>query len=350
MTEHFPVCSAGVIEILCDVTVNSMLISEQLKAELNPLVITVLSATSLPSSPIPFNTLQVGQTSVFGHCVCVIRSFRIKEFTFHFPQEKCVPLYCQYKFHNLNMHRTKHHQHGANVYFRDINVILTGLINPEELRQFLSGPPLEIEVHDRDRKLKSLRETAFNYHGIASLNLSELLLGQKAMRVLLPIKNCPPPLLLGHELGPLSSDTSDKAVWKEPIQQGHYYDANSQLKVKVELACPLNAKNSCYDLMSCKGLFGHIVYLFHHDNLSVLTKLRAEIFRINALAFHLGSCSLENIKNAMSNYILNFKYDESKDLDFVTGFHVLDTQTHIFVLEGLKDKAVRRLWEAVPMK
>lgn len=261
-----------------------------------------------------------------------------------------MPLYCQYKFHNLNMHRTKHHQHGANVYFRDINVILTGLINPEELRQFLSGAPLEIEVHDRDRKLKSLRETAFNYHGIASLNLSELLLGQKAMRVLLPIKNCPPPLLLGHELGPLSSDTSDKAVWKEPIQQGHYYDANSQLKVKVELACPLNAKNSCYDLMSCKGLFGHIVYLFHHDNLSVLTKLRAEIFRINALAFHLGSCSLENIKNAMSNYILNFKYDESKDLDFVTGFHVLDTQTHIFVLEGLKDKAVRRLWEAVPMK
>lgn len=261
-----------------------------------------------------------------------------------------MPVYCQYKFHNLNVHRTKHHQHEANVYFRDINVILTGLINPEELRQFLSGPPLEIEVHDRDRKLKSLRETAFNYHGVASLDLSELLLGQLSTRALLQIKNCPPPLPLRHEFCPPNSGTSDKAIWKEPIQQGHYYDANSQLKVKVELACPLNTKNSCFDLMSCDGLFSHIIYLFHHDNLSVLTKLRAEIYTTNALAFHLGSCSLQNIKNAMSNYILNFKYEKSKELDFVTGFHVLDTQTHIFVLEGLKDKAVRRLWEAVPMK
>lgn len=261
-----------------------------------------------------------------------------------------MPVYCQYKFHNLSMHRTNYHQHGASIYFKDINVILAGLIRPEELKEFLSGPPLEIEVHDRDRKLKSLRETAFNYHGIACLNLSELLLGQKCMRVLLPIKNCPPPLLLDPEQSPLSSETTDKTICIESIQQGHYYDANSRLKVKVEIACPLNTKNKSYDLMSCKGLFAHIIYLFHHDNLSVLTKLRAEIFRINASAFHLGSCSLENIKNAMSNYILNFKYDESKDLDFVTGFHVLDTQTHILVLEGLKDKAVRRLWEAVPMK
>lgn len=72
MTERFPVCSAGVIEIICDVTVNSMLISEQLKAELNPLVITVQSATSLPSSPIPFHTLQVGPASVFGRCFASI--------------------------------------------------------------------------------------------------------------------------------------------------------------------------------------------------------------------------------------------------------------------------------------
>lgn len=85
MTEHFPVCSAGVIEIICDVTVNSMLISEQLKAELNPLVITVLSATSLPSSPIPFHTLQVGHTSVFGRRVASFHHLELKGslFIFH---------------------------------------------------------------------------------------------------------------------------------------------------------------------------------------------------------------------------------------------------------------------------
>lgn len=260
------------------------------------------------------------------------------------------------------MHRTNYHKHGTHIYFRDVNVILTGLMKPEELKEFLSGPPLEIEVHDRDRKLEATSKTSavfsmgsdhdsmcgaallkqkttvINSHGIANLNLSELLLGKKNLKVLLQIKCCPPPPLL------------DKKQSAKPMPQGHYFDANSQLKVKVEIAYPLNVKNVSSDLESCDGLFGRIIYLFHHNNLSVMTKLRSEILGINASAFHLGSRSLENIEKALSNYVMNFKHNDSKDLDFVTGFHLLDKRTHIFVLEGLKHKAVKRLWEAVPMK
>lgn len=264
---------------------------------------------------------------------------------FSLSQEKCVPVYCQYKFHNLNMHRTSYQKHGTDIYFRDVNVILTGLMTPEELQEFLSGPPLEIEVHDRDRKLEETPKTVvFNSHGIVCLSLSELLLGKRSLKLHLPIKCCPPPPLSDRERSAWGRKMTDKGASREPMPQGHYFDANSQLKVKVGIACPLNETGTC------DGPFGRIIYLFGCNNIPVMTKLRTEILRINAAAFHLGSRSLEAIERALSNYIINFKHDESKDLDFVTGFHVLDNTSHIFVLEGLKHNAVKRLWEAVPMK
>lgn len=284
-----------------------------------------------------------------------------------------MPVYCQYKFHNLSMYRTNCHKQAANIYFRDVNVILTGLMSLRELQEFLSGPPLQIEVHDRDRKVDKTPNTKimfdtgrdddmqsngtrakpkrmpFDYHGIASLNLSELLRGRKSILVHLPIKCCPQPLLLDRERSTWNQKITDK-VARELMPPGHYIDANSVLKVKVELACPLGIKNNIGELESDDGPFGRIIYIFDYNNFSVMTKLRSEILKINASAFHLASFSLENIERALVNYTMNFKRDESEDLDFVTGFHVLDKRTQIFVLEGLKQKAVRRLWEAVPMK
>ena len=35
-------------------------------------------------------------------------------------------------------------------------------------------------------------------------------------------------------------------------------------------------------------------------------------------------------------------------LDVVTGFHVLDGEVHIIVLEGLRDEGILHIWENTP--
>ncbi|XP_029005897.1 uncharacterized protein cfap92 [Betta splendens] len=325
VAQQFLVHSAGVFEILWSICLDRPLLSDQLKAELNPLVITILSATSLPSSPVPFHILQ----------------------------EKCRPVYCQYQFHKLSVHRTRDHQHAASIHFQDVNVVLMGLMSPAELQELLSGPPLQIEVHDRDTPLekkprpagvrgpgpedgaRSRAAPAQNTappqpHGVARLRLSELLDGKQSIERQLPITRCssPPPL------------RGCRAAGEPP---GHYLEANSQLKVKVELARPLSCGMK-------PGPFGRIIYLLHHSNVSAMSALRSQVLRTNAAAFGLGSRPLEHIQRALSNHTLHYKLDQSDSLDFLSGFHVLDKRTQIFVVEGLKHKAVRSLWEAVPMK
>jgi len=39
---------------------------------------------------------------------------------------------------------------------------------------------------------------------------------------------------------------------------------------------------------------------------------------------------------------------QSRTLDIITGFQVLDGHMHLFVLEGLRDGAVKEVWESQP--
>ncbi|KAM9524963.1 uncharacterized protein FLJ43738 isoform 3-T3 [Salvelinus alpinus] len=359
LTDCLETCSSGVYEGLCNITLDRPLISEKLKAELNPLVITILSASSLPSSPVPLHVLE----------------------------EKCLPVYCQYQFHNTSMHRTKGQEHSTNVYFNDVNVIMTGLLSPGELLEVLRGPPLEIEVHDRDRKLEKVSTSPAlfgtypnddklssvvvvsgkrtNHHpftenskhydpcGLAKLNLNDLLQGQRSLKVNLPIRCSPPPQLLSSERSDwerkMASMPGTGGVDGPEQQPGHYFDANSQLKVHVEIACPLTVGGGASDgAWDCP--FGRIIYLFKYANVSVMSRLRAELLRINAVAFHLEDQSEETVERALSCYKMVARERENRDLDVVTGFHLLDKQIHLFVLEGLKHKGVRRLWETVSIQ
>ena len=117
-----------------------------------------------------------------------------------------------------------------------IKIFLQGTLNQSELIEYLQGPQLEIEVHDRDRKLEKPKliptlfgddlqdekisnvgavtskrtlynafkgkENVWDPYGIAKLDLSGFLLGQKTLHLSVPIHACP-------SLDPLGSEKED---------------------------------------------------------------------------------------------------------------------------------------------
>lgn len=275
-------------------------------------------------------------------------------------------MYCRYKFHNTPLYRTKGHDHSADIYFKDTNVIFTGLLSPGQLCEFLRGPPLEIEVHDRDRKLEKpyrppavfdpsdfrlasvdldiTKRTESELHdpyGIAKLDLSDLLTGRKYLKMKLPIgcSNCTlDELETTIQTSLFASDT--------PMPMGHYIQADSHLKVQVEIANPLNPGSAKTE--DCP--FGRIIYIFKHSNATVLAKLTSEILQVNSEAFQLDCYPEETTERVLSGHKMSAKDRENKTQNVLTGFHMMDKARHLFVLEGLKDHAVKRLWTKVPMK
>lgn len=128
---------------------------------------------------------------------------------------------------------------------------------------------------------------------------------------------------------------------------GHYLEADTQLKVQVQIAYPLHPEDGDIE-GDCP--FGCIIYVFKCNNTHILAKLTSEILQINADAFQLNHYPEETIQSVLSDHKISAKERENKRLNFLTGFHMMDKALHLFVLEGLKDQAVKRLWTTVPIK
>ncbi|XP_029456669.1 uncharacterized protein KIAA1257 homolog isoform X2 [Rhinatrema bivittatum] len=341
----------GFSDAFMTLALDAPLMSEEQKNELNPLIIRIIAATSLPTTPVSIQVLK----------------------------EKCDPVYCRYRFFDLPPHRTEGQKHGTHVYFKDVNVILIAAISPGLLLEYLRGPPIEIEVHDRDRKLKDTtskpllfgtqpedeklsdvgfvtskntgqnplteRDNLWNPFGIAKVNLTHLLQGEKYLNITAPIYNCTIPDInenhpdkrSGKIMGVMGSVDGP---WESSLPMGHYLESNASLKIRVDITVPLT---SISEAVECP--FGRIIFIFMYNNSSLLHDLMNEVTEINANAFRLDSYPIYLIQGVISAIKLEDEQKENSDLDIITGFHIMDGQIHLFVLEGLKDKAVKRIWE-----
>ncbi|XP_070192982.1 uncharacterized protein [Littorina saxatilis] len=353
---------SGVEDLFITVSLDLPLMSDELKQELNPMIITVKSVTDLPNSPMSIEELK----------------------------SKCQPVYCKYQFFKQPMHTTVAKEHDRNIYWDDKNVVLLGPQEPSELREYLSGPAMQVEVHDRDRKAEDVtlkgtlfgddledekisnvgtvasrrtlhnpfhgRNKPWDPYGVCHVDLSELLLGHRFLELKIPVHNCPLPDVLGVEGGRDSrlvgvAGAVDGPVDK-PLPAGKYMQTGAALKIQVELAYPiitpakLATKEELESTPECP--FGRIIFVFAYNNTTMLHRLQGLVTEINALALELDDMSQHVIDAALSTYKLSIEQQTSGTLDIVTGFHVLDGEKHIFVLEGLRDKAIERLWDELP--
>uniref|UniRef100_A0A8C3K516 Cilia and flagella associated protein 92 (putative) n=1 Tax=Calidris pygmaea TaxID=425635 RepID=A0A8C3K516_9CHAR len=344
--------SAGsaILDAYVTFTVETPLLSERQRRELNPLVIRINSATCLPNTPVPIEVLQ----------------------------RLCIPTYCKYKFHNFPPHQTHGQVHGTHVYFKDINVLLTGTMKPGELQRCLRGPPLEIEVHDRDRNMEnniikpclfgedeadehvgkvsflacksticnsSTKNQAWHPHGVAKVSLTDLLLDKKHLTISAAIRSCSAPDTAAFGEEDKKKTVTASVSSSSPLPMGDYLESDSLLKVSVEIAVPLGMQAESADAQVTNCPYGCIIYIFDCSNSSLLHDLVEEITEINAKALQLDCYPAHSIGMALAASKLQSTLEKLSELDIVTGFHLLDGATHLFVLEGLKDKAIKRLWD-----
>ncbi|KAG8516959.1 LOW QUALITY PROTEIN: hypothetical protein J0S82_013514, partial [Galemys pyrenaicus] len=356
VVSHGSLRSANILDCFLTLKTEVPIMTEEQKQDLNPLTIKIHSISCLPSQPVPIDELA----------------------------RLCTPVYCRYQFQNLPAHRTEGQRHGTHIYFQDVNVIFLGAMHPRDLREYLEGPPMVVEVHDRDRKLEEssqkptlFGEDPFDTHlslhtlitpkeiennpfdsqnnvrdpyGVAQVSFADLLLGYTYLNLVVPVHSCEPgPTNLGRD------SRSRKAVGfrappgglqHAPMPMGNYLEADSQLKLRVDVAVPLRARPDTPELDLRGTEFGRVVFVFNARKPALLRSLLQDVAMVNARALELDVYPLRNIQQILSAFRMRAAAHDRPELDVLTGFHLLDGRLHLLVLEGLAEQGLRWLWES----
>ncbi|XP_059114094.1 uncharacterized protein CFAP92 isoform X3 [Peromyscus eremicus] len=348
--------SADILDCFLTLKTEVPIMTEEQKQDLNPLTIKIRCASCLPIQPLSIHDLE----------------------------KLCTPVYCRYKFHNTPVHETKREPHGTHVFFQDINVIFLGAMHPSDLREYLEGPPMVVEVHDRDRKSEDYSrkpalfgedpvDSYFNLqafispkdtennpfesqnktwdpYGIARVSFADLLLGHKFLNVVVPIHNCEPKSASRNQDRRNKKSVGFRAptdvLQHSSIPTGNYLEANSLLKLRVDIAVPLSAWFTAPELDLMGAQFGRIIFVFNTKKLVLLQDLLQDITMINAKALDLDSYPAQDIQQILSAFRVRVRIQERQNLDVLTGFHLLDGKIHLFILEGLAEHGLRRLWDS----
>lgn len=188
---------------------------------------------------------------------------------------RCLPVYTKYQFGSCPAHKSKPHPHSHSILFNDFHVILLGTFDPSLLAELLRGPPLLVELHDRDRRVQRNSNLAlfgqeskdallgthafgtdyvgkytrvWDPYGVTQVDLSGLLLGQRLIEVKCPVTGGPRSHAYSSSHSPFTMETTDGGLMScspsSPLPPGDYLGSHCELSVVVELTNPLQLSMS----------------------------------------------------------------------------------------------------------
>jgi len=341
-------------QVIVKISLNKPLMSLSLSKELCPMKLNIVKSKNNPNAPVTYKQLT----------------------------EQCDPVFARYQFLGEEQADTEGVPHAKDITWNHQHVILLGVLSRAKLEEFLTGPPFEVELHDRDRRADIIKPLPkiFDIHGneehlfdtsgkskalgppgipwdsygIAKFDLSPLLLGEDKLRLKSPVLPCVRPVNSNRtnvlKTGPRLDDTGS-------LPCGRYIESGTVITVELSLAHPL-VQHTNYLKLTNPSLttdsekidcpFGRIVYSMPTSASELLNKIIDQVLETNVKIFSLDNLPREMYISALSTYKLTKTQLRSTTLDYITGFHMLDGQQHLLVLEGTAGGSIARIWEENP--
>jgi len=151
------------------------------------------------------------------------------------------------------------------------------------------------------------------------------------------------------ERAELDLDENEKSV----RQPGRYLDTNTVVKVSASLMFPLfmhpksvaaqRLKKAGQALRHRSGPFGRIIYMFRYRDAAKMRKIRTVLDDINRRALP----HAESLRSYQLSETEQVKAHNA-ELDVVGGFHVIDADFRIIVLEGLAEGGIAEMLRRFP--
>jgi len=396
-----PMCDAYV-----QIALDKNLLPTGLERKLNPMVVTLRSVKNLPCNPSSYEKLNEDclpvyckynfmdsdfiTTTGYNHSTNVYFDDTRVFFLGKYNQAELRQFIQQNKFkicvHDRDQ-KEKELKNEASLFgeeYTDYNT--TGSKRKSKNgknSQRLSKKSKENKGVTRNKKTDSLIDKAspadslmpdlnfFAYHGIATVNLDGLLQGRTNLHYETTVLPSSAPEFTGKKTRHFRKEktalqcedsgcdvTSMKLCAMEqklasmPLPCGEYISNGTYLKIHVKVCRPLVVGSEKAQRMlpekNQEDVFGRIVLMFEYNNKTFLNKLDKYITNVNARALNLHQFDHHIAEAALNTYKLTDEDKTSKTLDILTGFHLIDGQIHLFILEGLQNAAIKNLLNDLP--